>query len=195
MKKCVFWIFQLLVMVGVAVTAFLLLHEPRFQTALNTNDGNVLAESSVVFPHTDPALPNPNTVFALVNQSRQAAGLDSLVADESLARIAQKRAADMRSTGYYAHQNPTTKRTFVDDLKSSQISYGFACENLDLEFLPSEQKFVQAWLGSTTGHRECMMDKGTTRAGYAVTQIDMGNDHVANNRAYIVVAVHITELD
>ena len=99
----------------------------------------------------------------------------------------------MYTNSYYAHKSPITEKTFVDDLRASQITYEFACENLSLEFVPTEQKYVQSWLTSTTGHRECLLDKEIARAGYAVAEIDLSNGQASSGRAYVIVAVHTTE--
>ena len=142
------------------------------------------AEPLVSFP-TQPGLPDPNTIFDTVNQARIANGLAPLKKDAGLAKIAQERAADMHSGSYYAHQSPSG--LFYYDLMYQQhIGSSYSCENLDLQFVTMTTNFVNDWMNSSQGHRECMLNRATDHAGYAITTLDTGNEATA----YMVVAIH-----
>ncbi len=142
------------------------------------------AETLTTFP-VQAGLPDPNSIFDTVNQVRATQGLPKLKKDAVLTRIAQERAADMHKHSYYAHKNPDG--LFYYDLMYQQhVGFNYSCENLDLQFVTSSANYVNDWMYSNKGHRECMLNTVTDRAGYAITTLDTGNESVA----YVVVAIH-----
>ena len=49
-------------------------------------------------------------LFALVNEERRKRGLNELLPDETLTKIAREHAAEMREKGFFAHESPTPGR-------------------------------------------------------------------------------------
>lgn len=141
-------------------------------------------QNLITFP-SQQGVPDPNDVFDAVNQARTAQGLPVLQKDAALTRVAQERAADMQKRAYYAHKNPDGLM-YYDILFQQRVGFNYSCENLDLQFITPTANFVNDWMNSNTGHRECMLNVTADRAGYAITTIDMDN----GASAYIVVAIH-----
>jgi uncharacterized protein YkwD len=144
----------------------------------------------LTFP-TLPDAPDPNGVFNVVNQSREAQGLPALIADTYLTKIAHQRAADMAARHYYAHRD-AEGRIFSDLLAADGEAVVYGCENLDLEFTLTPEIYVKDWLRSPK-HQACMFNKQVTRAGYAVARVDLVQSGGQTNTAYVVVAIHATE--
>ncbi len=131
-------------------------------------------------------LPDPNQIFAEVNRERSSKNLSPLVKNAELAKVAEMRAADMSTNHYYAHLSPSGKYYYdlmIDD-------YGFSCENLGLELSLAAGIFVDSWLQSSSGHRDCMLNPKITQAGYAVRELKPLNASPADTPSYIVVAIH-----
>lgn len=138
-----------------------------------------------------PNTPNPNTILSLVNQQRMAAGQTALIADARLEKIASARAADMVKRNYYGHRSPDGLY-FYDVMKSNGLNANFSCENLDLMPSVSEQKAINDWLESTTGHKECLLNSTVGKAGYAATEFDQVFQEGKLTTLYVVVAIHTT---
>lgn len=137
--------------------------------------------------------PDPNEVFELVNKERVAVGSSALTANAKLAEVAAKRAADMAERQYYAHKNPDGQY-YYDLFPAAGITAARSCENLDITFVPDVSMFIDEWSASLRGHRSCMIRKDLTQAGYAVTKmmlVEYGGKEVP---AYLVVAIHSTDL-
>lgn len=137
-----------------------------------------------------PGLPDPNAVFSKVNILRKASGLTPLSRDDRLTQLAEERALDMTQNKYYAHKGPDGQ-FFDAKFRQSGYDFDYACENLDLEFTTTPDTFVQSWLTSKAGHRECLLNNRVTSAGYAVALINPGAGE--DFPCYIIVAVHSTE--
>lgn len=129
-------------------------------------------------------------ILELVNETREAHGLRPLKEDTRLTQIAYARAEDMSKNDYYAHKNPATGKYYYDLFPSWKIKADYSCENLDVEFTVDESQYVKDWYQSTKGHKECMLNKNVTSAGYAA--IPFGDQRTST--IYIVVAIHTTSL-
>lgn len=158
----------------------------------------VIAPVSALAPHgptldlvesfpTANNLPDPNAIFDLVNAQREKHGLKPLTKSAALSKAAQQRAVDMQTNNYYAHQG-SDGRFFDDLLDSSLYSQSYACENLDLQFSVQPNRYVNDWLGSRSGHKECLLNADVASAGYAVVEVAPTNG--ADVSAFIVVAIH-----
>lgn len=139
-----------------------------------------------------PDAPDPNRIFSLVNQARQAQGLPQLTADPYLTKIAKERAADMAVRHYYGHRDQAG-HIFSDLMTADGQSVAYGCENLDLEFTLIPNIYVEDWLQSAKGHRACLLNQQVTKAGYAVAKLELVNPQAETTTAYIVVAIHTTE--
>lgn len=142
----------------------------------------------IVQPVVDEKL-EANQILQLVNNERQRLRLPKLASDPRLVAVAEARAKDMTDNQYYAHINQDGK--YFDDLfPSFNFKADYSCENLDIEFTTTESVYVNDWLESTKGHRECMLHKDTSTAGYAATVFG----ETQNGKIYLVVGIHATEL-
>lgn len=135
--------------------------------------------------------PDPSEVFALANQAREAEGLPALKANPLLTSVAEARATDMAKNHYYGHKDKDG-HFYYDLFPSYNFKVTYSCENLDLEYVNEASRYVNDWLYSPFGQRECLMNKEITDAGYAVTQIPDLDFGGRDRTAYIVVAIYST---
>jgi hypothetical protein len=140
-----------------------------------------------------PGLPDTDELMHHVNSARSAHKSPPLRANMQLEAVALARAADMAKRQYYAHKDPDGKY-YYDLLSTEDIFPDYSCENLDLVFVPDTKSVAQEWLGSLNGHRECVINQGLVEAGYAVTKLDLIDFNGNLNSAYLIVAIHTTQL-
>lgn len=153
-------------------------------------DQKVLAANVQSIPYTfDSSLPNLNTISSLINAQRSSNDLPTLINDPQLTAVAKQRADDMASNMYYAHKSPDGTY-FYDILARDNYDVDFGCENLDLQFTLQPDIYVNDWLTSTHGHRECALHKGITRAGYATIKVPSQARAGMDMDAYIVIAIY-----
>ena len=112
-------------------------------------------------------------LLSLTNQKRQEAGLAPLILNEALAQAAYKKAQDMLSKNYWAHNSPdgTTPWVFF---KSAGYDYLFAGENLARGFTTAPDA-VSAWM-SSPGHRDNMLSANYKDVGFAVVTGNLTGD-------------------
>lgn len=106
-------------------------------------------------PSAVPAVGNNATsytqqVVALVNKERAAAGLAPVSALDSLNKVAEAKAADMRSNNYFSHTSPTYGSPF-DMMSAFGITYKAAGENIAMG-QKTPQEVMTAWMNSP-GHK------------------------------------------
>lgn len=124
-------------------------------------------------------------IFRLVNAERHVRNLPELRLDPKLQVLAQERAHDMATNHYYGHTD-SQGRSFFDLFPRYRLNPSYACENLALEFTKDEAEYIQSWLDSSEGHRECLLHPDVVRSGYAVSVFKNGFKF----QAYIVVGIH-----
>jgi len=103
-------------------------------------------------------------LFDLVNEERTQRGFDALIWDERLVPVARAHSQEMFTLKYFSHESPTSGSPF-DRLKSAQISYSRAGENL--AFAQSVSVAHRALMDSP-GHRENILRPEFTRIGIGV---------------------------
>lgn len=148
-----------------------------------------VAVTNNVLPSFDQknGYPDTNQIFDLINKERAQKGLAPMIRDPELTKIAELRALDMAQNNYYAHKSPNG--TYFDDLlEQANYELGFGCENLDLAYTVTPRIYVNDWMQSTAGHKECILDTRLTNAGYAAAKLNPAPGTDAP--AYIVVAIH-----
>jgi uncharacterized protein YkwD len=108
-------------------------------------------------------------LFTLHNAERARAGLAALRFDAGLAAVAQRRAADMATKGYFGHSSPTGETAFTL-IASMGISAPYAAENIAENTYPASTAVDQAMSGflNSPSHRQHIDDGHLTRAGTAV---------------------------
>ena len=100
----------------------------------------------------------------LVNQERQAAGLNPLAPDPQLTEVARKHSADMFARGYFAHDTPEGKSPF-DRMREAGVSFLTAGENLALApTIP----VAHTGLMNSPGHRANILRPQFGRVGIGV---------------------------
>lgn len=158
--------------------------QPQFTASQNLTTTTVISTS---FEQPIGA-PDINAIYEEVNAQRAAKGLHPLERNQDLARVAQERAVDMQTKRYYAHQSPTGDY-FYNLLDPVAYNGVYACENLDLQATLDTQTYINDWLQSKKGHRECMLNEAVLQAGYAVAVITLPKVKT-NATMYVVVAIH-----
>jgi uncharacterized protein YkwD len=186
MKQAGFWVFQVLVMVGVLAAFFSVFYSLDATTAAPTHsEGVVLADSDDVFFQSSSDVVSATGVFEHINEQRASVGAASVVPSATLADEARRRADEMQRELFYAHENPETGMVFSDALRQSGVSYGYACENLNLTFSTQAHLTVRDWLGSNAGHKECLLNEQVTHIGIATIDFPLPD----GQPAYITVAI------
>lgn len=101
-------------------------------------------------------------VIRLVNEIRVANGLNALVADEELSRVARIKSQDMKDNQYFSHTSPVYGSPF-DMMKNFGISYKTAGENI-AKGQTTPQAVVDGWMNSS-GHRANILNASYTAIG------------------------------
>lgn len=124
--------------------------------------GNASAASQV----TD----NEQTLFTLLNEDRTRYGLNVLVLDPELCRLARLKSQDMADNNYFAHLSPTYDNV-RSMLSSFGVSYRFAGENIarSRSVYHSNAAFL-----SSEGHRRNMLSSSFTHVGIGVVENGYG---------------------
>jgi len=132
-------------------------------------------DQSIQFPpiegsDLDLVAESADEVFDLLNRARVDEGLDPLAWSPGLAKVGEHHAADMYTSGYFAHRSPTTG-TVADRLEVDHITYLVAGENLALAATPDE---VHRGLMDSPGHRANIMGTDYRRVGIAAIRGPLG---------------------
>ncbi len=124
-----------------------------------------------------------------INAVRAGQNLPELAADSELEAIARLRADDMVEQKYYAHQSSSGKFYF-DLLEDHGLRQGYSCENLDLSDKENVRFYLNDWLTSREGHRQCMLNSRVSKVGIFVTDFpNLGSMPANTQKQYLVVAI------
>ena len=104
-------------------------------------------------------------VVRATNETRASAGLKGLSYNEKLADAARRKASNMFSENYWAHNAPSGKSPWVW-FKEAGYSYIFAGENLAKDF-GDTSRMMNAWMASPT-HKENIVNPKYSEIGIAV---------------------------
>lgn len=104
-------------------------------------------------------------VVRATNEQRAGSGLKPLSYNEKLADAARRKAANMFSENYWAHNSPSGKTPWTW-FKDAGYSYIFAGENLAKDF-GDTTRMMNAWMASPT-HKENIINPKYTEIGIAV---------------------------
>lgn len=109
----------------------------------------------------------PAVLTNLTNQERSQNNLGELKENQLLDQVAQMKAQDMASKGYFAHISPEglTPWYFFDKVG---YNYQFAGENLAINFTDSKD-VTEAWMNSPT-HRDNILKGAYTEVGTGVAE-------------------------
>lgn len=111
---------------------------------------------------------NQQDLIKLTNEQRQKNGLPSLKENSALDKAAEEKAKNMFEENYWAHYSPSGKSPW-DFISGSGYKYSYAGENLAKSFYTSKD-VVDAWMASTMGHKENVLNKKYTEIGMAVME-------------------------
>jgi len=100
----------------------------------------------------------------LVNQERQAAGLNPLAPDPELTEVARRHSADMFARGYFAHDTPEGLTPF-DRMRDANVRFVTAGENLALA---PTITVAHTGLMNSPGHRANILRPQFGRVGIGV---------------------------
>lgn len=114
---------------------------------------------------------NADTIFELVNQEREKAGLQPLVRDARLDATAQARADDMVVRGYFSHNDPITGENLVNIL-NGQKQCAISSENIGQTYSNPDDniKQVSNWMNSKA-HHDAILSTEYDITGVAVNGI------------------------
>jgi len=118
-------------------------------------------------------------MISLTNKSRTESGLASLLINEKLTMAAQEKANDMFKFQYFDHNSPSGTTPW-DFIKSAGYEYGYAGENLAIDFISANG--AHKALMESSSHRENILNKNFTEIGIAVKE-----DIFEGNKSIIIV--------
>ncbi|MEW5805275.1 MAG: CAP domain-containing protein [Patescibacteria group bacterium] len=104
-------------------------------------------------------------IVQLTNEQRQLAGLSPVSQSPVLSQVAQDKAQDMVSKGYFSHNSPDGLSPW-HWFAENNYSYQYAGENLAIDFFESKD-VVDAWMNSPT-HRFNLLNQNYQEIGVAV---------------------------
>ena len=108
-----------------------------------------------------------DSLIALTNNERTAAGISQLKISPQLEEAAYLKAYDMMTKGYFSHQSPSGKKPW-DWIRGANYNYKYAGENLAIGFLDSSE-VIQAW-NSSPSHRANLLNPNFQEIGIAVVK-------------------------
>ena len=151
-------------------------HRPEFLNSINIRQiaGVVLFFELILFilPHLNNTTyfnnigaVLPSVLSTLTNEERGKNNLPELAENPLLNLAAQRKAEDMASKSYFAHNSPDGKTSWYW-FDQVGYQYSFAGENLAVNFSDSKD-VTEAWMNSPT-HKENIIRAGYTEVGTGV---------------------------
>ena len=105
--------------------------------------------------------------FEMVNRERTKAGLEPLVMDDAVRRVARAHSEDMAARHFASHDNPDGVTPF-QRLDAAGIHYGWAGENIAWNDFPTPaEAALSGWMGSAE-HSENILRPQFNRTGIGV---------------------------
>lgn len=127
-----------------------------------------LTISFILFTNTSVAIASqitPERMIELTNQARVEAGLEELVPNDELSKVAQAKAEDMLQNQYFEHTSPDGITPWFWFEKIG-YDYMYAAENLAIDFRSAEG--THNALMKSIGHRENILGANYREVGIAV---------------------------
>jgi uncharacterized protein YkwD len=103
-------------------------------------------------------------MLVLVNEERQKAGLQPVVADPEMTLVARAHSQDMFARGYFSHYTPEKKDPF-DRMKAAKVKFMTAGENLALG---QTLQICHRGLMNSPGHRANILQPAFGRLGIGI---------------------------
>ena len=128
-----------------------------------TNPDLIYPGQVLNIPKTDETVVNyENEVIRLVNEIRVKNGLNALIPDWELSRVARYKSQDMKDNNYFSHTSPVYGSPF-NMMKKFGISYKTAAENI-AKGQKTPQAVVNSWMNSS-GHRANILNPSYKKIG------------------------------
>ncbi len=105
-------------------------------------------------------------MLSLINQERQAHGLQPLVMDSQVLSVARKKSQDMISNNYFSHTSPTYGSPFKM-LNDAGVSYRTAGENIAGN---SSVSAAHRALMNSSGHKKNILNSNFTKVGIGIVE-------------------------
>lgn len=109
-----------------------------------------------------------------INQERANAGLAPLKVDLRLVGVAETKANDMKTSGYFSHSSPTYGSPY-DMMKMAGVQYYSAGENIARNI--SVDAAMAAFM-SSAGHKANILNSGYTHVGVGIVYSSSGSYYV-----------------
>lgn len=162
---------------GSVIGSKLIANTSMFESKLNDVFGGALSETLTyltVKPDSDEVvnlkfkvedgvadLEAEEEMLKLVNKEREANGLEALVMNEKLRKLARAQSQDMLKRGYFSHYTLEGLSPF-DRMNAAEVNYTYAGENLALA--PSVELAMQGFMNSP-GHRANILSPNFNKIG------------------------------
>jgi uncharacterized protein YkwD len=131
-------------------------------------------------------VPDTGELLRRINDERRGNNRTELVMHDRLKLVAEKRLQAMVDSQRYAH-NSLDGKYYYDLLPEFGYTSSYSCENLDIEPSVQPKKFIQSWLVSTGGHKECMLNDKVAQVGIASGKFS--RDDKTKQQNFLVVAI------
>lgn len=110
-------------------------------------------------------------LLSMTNEKRLENGVTTLQINDQLSEAAKRKAEDMFTNQYWAHNSPNGREPW-GFITTSGYQYLYAGENLARDFAESKA-VVEAWMNSST-HRENLVNPKYKEVGFAVVNGEYG---------------------
>jgi uncharacterized protein YkwD len=130
----------------------------------NTSNASALPKASEVSDYE-------NQIAAMINNVREANGLNALAFDGSLNDVAKVRSQDLIDRNYFSHYTPEGTNVF-DVMRSMGVGYRYAGENLaqcSPASIGTADAFLNAWMNSPT-HMANILRAQYTKIGVSMAE-------------------------
>lgn len=131
-------------------------------------------------------VPDTGELLRYINQERTSNHKSELTADDKLKSLAEKRLNEMVERQQYSHKDKAGK-FYYDYLPDLGYVTKYSCENLDIEPSVKPIRYIQSWVKSDGGHKECLLNENVTRVGLASGKFSRDDKSFLNS--YLVVAI------
>lgn len=131
----------------------------------------IASQSFIIFNVADAGDLTAQSLLECTNKIRLQYQKNNLVINEELNKAAQNKLEDMIAYGYWAHENPQTRRKPWDFIDAAGYYYQTSGENLAIGFEDS-QAICDAWAKSPT-HLANIKDATFQEVGFAVNKANL----------------------
>lgn len=139
-----------------------------------TTQTTTAAPSTVTIPAATSISAEEQNMIDQINQERANVGLAPLKVDLRLVGVAQTKANDMKTNGYFSHTSPTYGSPY-DMMKMAGVQYYSAGENIARNI--SVDAAMAAFM-SSAGHKANILNSGYTHVGVGIVYSSSGSYYV-----------------